>query len=102
MNLSGTHRVPLPAAIDDGTLGRLAREPARPLFPLLAQAEAMVPLVVVVAFLPALYAVENRTLSEAGAWQGLIGLRLFESPSVSNIVDPGVLAAANPFRYAPP
>ena len=102
MTLSGINPAPLPAAIDDGTLRRLAREPARPLFPLLAKAEAMVPLVVVFAFLPALYAVENRTLSETGAWEGLIGLRCFAAANFSDLVDPAVLAPGNPLRYEPP
>ena len=54
-----------PGTLDDVAIGELAEEPDRPLFPLLERAEAMVPLVVVLAFLPALYAVNHRTLTAA-------------------------------------
>ncbi len=91
-----------PAIIDDGMIRQLAEEPERPLFPILRQAEAMVPLVIVLAFLPALYAVENRSLSEAGAWEGLVSLKCLAAGSLSEFIDPSALDGANPFRFQPP
>ena len=88
--------------IDDDTLGQLARERRLPLFPLLTQAEAMVPLVIVLAFLPALYAIHHRTLTEAGAWEGLASLRCMEARSLPEFVDTAALDSANPYRYQPP
>ncbi len=91
-----------PAAIDDDTLRELAEGPELSLFPLLRQAEAMVPLVVVLAFLPALYAVEYRTLSEAGARAGLVSLRCLAAGNLSNFVDPAGIDGAYPDDFQPP
>lgn len=67
------------AVVNDGDLEQLAAEPAQRLFPLLNHAGAMVPLVVVLAFLPPLFAIAHRSLSEQGAWQGLAVLTLLSS-----------------------
>ncbi|MGQ0633763.1 MAG: glycosyltransferase family 39 protein [Planctomycetaceae bacterium] len=72
----------------DSALERLAAEPARPLAPLLQYAEAMTPLVVVLAFVPALYAVSHGTLTEDAAQQGLLSLRCLNARSVNEFVDP--------------
>ena len=97
----------------DRELEQLAAEPARPLFPLLRQADAMIPLVVVLAFLPALYAVANRTLTEPGAWLGLASLKclaaadvveLFDPPSHDSSSEPSLepsLEPGQPFRFQP-
>src|SRR5258708_13075724 len=91
-----------PLAIDDDALRELAEGPELPLVPLLRQAEAMVPLVIVLAFLPALYAVEYRTLSEAGARAGLVSLRCLTAENLSNFVDPAVIDSAYPDDFQPP
>lgn len=91
-----------PAEIDDETLLRLAAEAERPLFPLLDRAEAMVPLIVVLAFLPALYAVEFRTLTEAGAWQGLASLKCRNAAGLNEFVDPAPFEQDQPYRFQPP
>src|SRR5262249_55850443 len=88
--------------LDDTSIGKLAEEPARPLFPLLGRAEAMVPLVVVLAFLPALYAVDHRTLSDAGAWEGLSGLRCLTAGNLTEFVDPAAGDAEHPYPFQPP
>lgn len=88
--------------IDDAAIGRLASDPKRPLFPLVRQAQAMAPLVIVLAFLPSLYAIENRTLSENGAWQGLVSLRCATAASAAEAVDPASLDPEQPFRFQPP
>ena len=102
----------------DRELEQLAAEPARPLFPLLNQADAMIPLVVVLAFLPALYAVANRTLTEPGAWLGLAGLKCLAAADITEFFDPPShdlsdvspsdssgkpsLEPGQPFRFQPP
>src|SRR5437899_9760860 len=91
-----------PAEIDDETLLRLAAEAERPLFPLLDRAEAMVPLIVVLAFLPALYAIEFRTLTEAGAWQGLVSLKCRSADELNEFVDPAKFDPDQPYRFQPP
>jgi 4-amino-4-deoxy-L-arabinose transferase-like glycosyltransferase len=88
--------------IDDDALGQLARERRLPLIPLLTQADAMVPLVIVLAFLPALYAIHHRTLTEAGAWEGLAGLRCMDARNLAEFVDTAALDPANPYRFQPP
>jgi 4-amino-4-deoxy-L-arabinose transferase-like glycosyltransferase len=71
----------------DRELEQLAAEPARPLFPLLGHADAMIPFVVILAFLPPLYAVANRTLTEQGAWLGLAGLKCLAVADPSELFD---------------
>ncbi|MGE5192050.1 MAG: glycosyltransferase family 39 protein, partial [Deltaproteobacteria bacterium] len=90
------------ATLDDGAIGQLAAEPQRPLFPLLAQAEAMIPLVVVLAFLPPLYALNHRTLTEAGAREGLLSLRCLAAVNLADAVDPARHDPLNPLRFEPP
>src|SRR6516162_4106360 len=89
-------------SMDDATIRRLASEPERPLFPLFRHAEAMAPLVIVLAFLPTLYAVENRTLSEEGAWQGLVSLRCSKALDLAEAIDPAALEPDQPHRFQPP
>ena len=72
----------------DRELEQLAAEPARPVFPLLNQADAMIPLIVILAFLPALYALANRTLTEPGARLGLAGLKTLAAADASELIDP--------------
>ncbi len=62
----------------------------------------MIPLVIVLAFLPALYAVDNRTLSTAGAWEGLVSLRCLVADNLAEFVDPTLVDSLQPFRFQPP
>lgn len=89
-------------AIDDRELEQLAVEPSRPLFPLLREAEAMVPLVVVVAFLPALYAAVHSSLTEQGALQGLAGLRALSAAEISDVALPAGFERLDQLRFQPP
>jgi len=98
----------------DRELEQLAAEPARPLFPLLRQADAMIPLVVVLAFLPALYSVANRTLTEPGACLGFEGLKCLAAADASELFSPQShnrfrdsssdpsLEPGQPYRFQPP
>lgn len=87
--------------IDDRALARLAVEPPRPLLPVLRQAKAMVPLVVVLAFIPTLYAITGRTLSDQGARQGLLSLRCMTAGTFNEFIDPGVDESPLPSAYQP-
>lgn len=48
----------------------------------------MAPLVMVLAFLPTLYAVAHRTLTEAGARQGLLSLQCLSAQTLNEFIDP--------------
>jgi 4-amino-4-deoxy-L-arabinose transferase-like glycosyltransferase len=101
-------------SVGDRELEQLAAEPVRPLFPLLTHADAMIALVVVLAFVPALYAVANRTLTESGAWLALASLKclapsdsteLLEASSQDGPANPAVDRTSSPdlpFRFQPP
>lgn len=88
--------------IDDRLLMQLAVEPARPLFPVLHQAAAMTPLVVVIALLPALFAVVNRRLTEPSALWGLQSLKCLAAADLNEFVDPDGSAATAPLKWQPP
>jgi len=91
-----------PVLNDNSALEQLAAEPDRRLFPLLGRADAMLPLVVVLSFLPALYALANRTLTEPGAWQGLLSLECLAARDLSEFVDPAGSDPAQPLRFQAP
>lgn len=74
--------------LDESTLRRLAVEPNRPLFPVLAQAAAMQPLILLIAIVPALYSASYAELDRATAWQGLAALNVVQADSLSALVDP--------------
>jgi 4-amino-4-deoxy-L-arabinose transferase-like glycosyltransferase len=90
------------AVIDDRELEQLAAEPSRPLFPLFSAAEAMYPLVVVLAFLPALYAVVHSHLTDSGALQGLAGLRILASGEIGAGDAPAEFERLDRQRFQPP
>lgn len=87
--------------LDDTLLRRIAAEPPRTVFPVLQRAEAMVPLVVVLAALPTLYAVAHRTLTETGAHQGLLSLQCLQAETLNEFVDPVSAGAESPLAYQP-
>jgi len=87
---------------NDLELKRLAAEPARPLFPLLDQAEAMLPLVLVLAFLPSLYALTYGTLTKWGALQGLVGLDYLATGGPVDLADLARLEPQQSLRFQPP
>ncbi len=90
------------AVIDDRELEQLAAEPSRPLFPLFSAAEAMFPLVVVLAFLPALYAAVHSHLTEPGALQGLAGLRILATGEIGVVDAPAEFERLDRQRFQPP
>jgi 4-amino-4-deoxy-L-arabinose transferase-like glycosyltransferase len=87
----------------DRELEQLASEPAHPLFPpLRTAAEAMFPLAVVLAFLPALYAVANRGLTEEGALQGLEALRFMSLTRDAGATFPLGIEQLENLHFQPP
>lgn len=87
--------------LDDQGLRDLAAEPAQPLFSALRHAEAMAPLVIVLAFLPALYAIAHRTVTEEGARQGLMSLHCLAARNLNEFIDPVLTGALTPQAYQP-
>ncbi|MGH7200677.1 MAG: hypothetical protein ACREJB_08745 [Planctomycetaceae bacterium] len=73
---------------DDYQLLQLSRQPARELFPLLRRARSMTPLIIVVAFAPALLALKGARLSDADARWGLAGLDVLTASSWQQALDP--------------
>jgi 4-amino-4-deoxy-L-arabinose transferase-like glycosyltransferase len=90
-----------PPVTDDRQLEKLAAEPEEPLFLTLRHAEAMAPLVIVLAFLPTLYAVAYRTLTEAGARQGMVALQCLAADNLGEFVDPAAGAFPAPIAFQP-
>ncbi|HUG92787.1 MAG TPA: hypothetical protein VML55_18240 [Planctomycetaceae bacterium] len=64
------------ASADDRRLLDLAAEPAGELFPMLQRATAFRPLLVLLAVLPGLYALTQRSFTETDAWWSLASLEL--------------------------
>jgi 4-amino-4-deoxy-L-arabinose transferase-like glycosyltransferase len=87
--------------LNDRLLRELATEPPKPLFPALRQAEAMAPLVIVLAFLPTLYALAHRTVTEAGARQGLMSLNCLAAKNLAEFIDPAVNGPPSSLVYQP-
>lgn len=76
------------AVLPDRALLELSSEPQPPLWPLLRHADQMAPLVVVLAFVAALFAVGDRTLSDRGARHAELSLRLLNSAGVEEWLEP--------------
>lgn len=66
-------------AVDDATILRMAADQAEPLLPVLDRTRAFRPLIVVLAILPALVALERRGLDNAGAVWALRSLALTDA-----------------------
>lgn len=84
------------AAFEDRVLLELSAEPETPLWPLLRRADEMAPLVVVLAFLAALFSVGDRTLSDRGARHAELSLRLLNSAGVEEWLEPAAHAGLQP------
>jgi 4-amino-4-deoxy-L-arabinose transferase-like glycosyltransferase len=92
-----------PEVSSDLELEKLACSPERPLFPVLkSAAEAMFPLAVALAFLPALYSIANRRLTEEGALQGLESLRLLSLSAGANSDFSAGFLQLQKLRFQPP
>lgn len=86
---------------DDALLRRLSVEPPRPLLPVLQHSDAMASLAVFFAFIPTLYALSHRTLSDDGAGQGLLSLLCYHAQTVAEFIDPLSVASPPPVVHQP-
>lgn len=98
MSTSKTSRVPL----DAPALERLAQRPAQPLFGTLRKAEAMRPLLVLVAIIPPLLIATWQPFSTSVAEQGLAALNVWQSLAPHGWLDPtqGTPCAGQPPLYS--
>ena len=90
------------AIADDTQLVRMAAPRARPLFPIVDRSEAMTPLVVLLAILPGLYALEHQALSDADSLWGIKSLEILSAPDIGSVVDPGGIHPDVPLKWQPP
>lgn len=88
--------------IDDNQLLSEAVEPPKPLLPLLRQADAMFPLVLMLAVLPPLYAMQQQLMTEGSALWGLRGLQCLRATNLDEMADPPVTGSASSLRWQPP
>jgi hypothetical protein len=87
---------------DDSELVDLAAPRAAELFPLLRQTAGFWPLLVLLAVLPSLYALEHHALSDSDALWGLRSFELLSAKSLTDLVDPPADALTTPLRWQPP
>lgn len=88
--------------VDDSQLVRLTSQETTPLFRVLDNASVMTPLLLVLAILPGLYALENRTLDESAARWGLRSLDVFSASQAAASPSDATFAPTEPLRYQPP
>lgn len=89
-------------AADDQRLVELSTEPAGELFTILKQPNAFWPLLVLLAVLPGLYALEYRAMDAAGALWGLRGLNVYSADELTDILDPGGVTEASRLQWRSP
>lgn len=93
------------AFVEDRQLIELSLSPKKSLFPVLSRAEAMSPLIVLLAILPPLYVLANRTLTPLDALWGLKAVRVAASDSAEVWIDPATALEGVreiPLKYQPP
>jgi hypothetical protein len=93
------------AFVEDRQLIELSVSPKRSLFPLLNRAEAMTPLIVLLALVPPLYVLVNRTLTPLDAIWGLKAVRVATSDSAASWLDPSMPGGTEsevPLKWQPP
>ncbi|HVW02248.1 MAG TPA: hypothetical protein VHB77_17985, partial [Planctomycetaceae bacterium] len=87
---------------DERRLLSLAAHPATAVFPIFRYAAAMTPLVVLLALLPPLWAVQTAGISDPAALWGMRALEVSSAQSVEGLLDPGRGRRDVPFRFQPP
>ena len=94
--------VPLTPATEDERLLILAAEPPAPLFGILRNADAMTPLVVLLACLPTLWALQNAPLSTNSAMWGLRAAQLLAAEGPMEFLELDAHDPQAPLRFHPP
>jgi hypothetical protein len=93
------------AFVEDRQLIELSLSPKKSLFPVLNRAEAMSPWIVLLALIPPLYVLVNRTLTPLDAFWGLKAVQVSASDSAGVWIDPALPRKAAPeirLKYQPP
>lgn len=90
------------AAVDDQRLIELSAEPAGELFTLLKRPHAFWPLLVLLAVLPGVYALEYRALQPEGALWGMRSLNVYVSQDADDFLDPGGVTEERLLRWRSP
>ena len=90
------------AVVDDQRLIELSVEPAGELFTLLKRPHAFWPLLVLLAVLPGIYALEYRALEAEGALWGMRSLNVYVAEDVSGFLDPGGVTEERLLRWRSP
>ncbi len=92
------------AFVEDRQLLELSVSPKKSLFPLLNRAEAMSPLIALLALLPPLYVLMNRTLTPLDALWGLKAVAITTAESAEGWLDPKAIngAVEAPLKWQPP
>ncbi len=92
------------AFVEDRQLLELSVSPKKSLFPLLNRAEAMSPLIALLALLPPLYVLMNRTLTPLDALWGLKAVAMTTADSATGWLDPSTITGAVevPLKWQPP
>ncbi|MCA9070441.1 MAG: glycosyltransferase family 39 protein [Planctomycetaceae bacterium] len=93
------------AFVEDRQLLELSNSPKKALFPVLNRAEAMSPWIVLLALIPPLYVMVNRTLTPLDALWGLKAVAMASSDSPSVWLDPASSSDGEkdlPLKWQPP
>lgn len=103
---SGSSLVPRLSSVfppaDDAKLVQLAAHPSGEIFSVMDRADAFTPLVVLLAMLPGLLALQHHPLEDAGALWGLKSLDVLTASSIQDIVDPPTAGPAAALQWSPP
>ncbi|HUE13602.1 MAG TPA: glycosyltransferase family 39 protein [Planctomycetaceae bacterium] len=87
--------------IDDAKLERLAARRPKDLFPILERSHSLMPLLVVLTFLPGIVALESASIDELDAQWRLKSLELSTASSVSDVLDPSGISQTD-LKWQPP
>ena len=92
---------PLSPPLDDARLKQLAVRRPKDLFPILDRSKSLLPLLVVLTFLPGIVALESASIDELDAQWRLKSLELSTASSVFDIIDPSGISKTD-LKWQPP
>ena len=97
-NATGTNAI---APLDDARLAQLAVRRPKDLFPIFDRSKSLMPLLVVLTFLPGIVALESASIDELDAQWRLKSLELSTAASVFDVIDPSGISETN-LKWQPP
>jgi hypothetical protein len=92
---------PLSPPLDDARLKQLAVRRPKDLFPILDRSKSLLPLLVVLTFLPGIVALESASIDELDAQWRLKSLELSTASSVFDVIDPSGISKTD-LKWQPP